>query len=220
MGHGDAEVGGRPVTPLLLQRDSPASGDLDRREEVAVPKTRCVADDVDLVQRAVGRHHPLGDDVIDRRTDQVNVRCGQASQPRAIVLQHPLTHGWVVGGRLVDQVGPIGEQRLHPGRKHLPALGIRRIDPDAVGGAKIGVDAVLIDPTRDAAESHHEAKPPAVEGQMALRPLVARRHFRVIHAIRDDPLRGPLEDRQRPDLIGDRRRDLEAAGAGPDEREP
>ena len=65
-----------------------------------------------------------------------------------------------------------------------------------------------------------EAEPAPVERQVAHRPAVAVGHVAVVVRVGEHPLRGALEHGELLDLVGDGRRDLEAAGAGADEREP
>ena len=62
--------------------------------------------------------------------------------------------------------------------------------------------------------------PPSVERQVAHRPADAVADLVVIHRVGEHPLGGPLEDGEPLDPVGDRGCDLEAAGAGPDERDP
>ena len=54
---------------------------------------------------------------------------------------------------------------------------------------------------------------------MAHRPAVTVGHLLVVVLVREHPLRGALEDGELLDVVGDRRRDLEPARAGADERE-
>ena len=67
---------------------------------------------------------------------------------------------------------------------------------------------------------HQESVPPSVERQVAHRPAHAVADFVVVHRIREHPLGGALEYGEVLDVVGDRGRDLEAAGAGADERDP
>ena len=86
--------------------------------------------------------------------------------------------------------------------------------------AEVRIDPVLLGPHRDAGIEHDEPEPACVEREVLHRPPVTGRHLRVVQRVRQHPLGGPLEDRELLDLVGDGRRDLEAGGAGADEREP
>src|SRR5581483_6321129 len=131
----DAEVRRRFVTELLTERDAVAPGHVHRREEVVVLEAGRVADDVGLVQHAVGGDDAFGNDTLDRRVLELDVRLLQRAQPRAVVLQDPLPHRGVVGDRLRDQVGPVLQMHRDP-RGELPApLLVRLVDRDAVGTA-------------------------------------------------------------------------------------
>jgi hypothetical protein len=54
---------------------------------------------------AVDGDHAVGDDPLDRRTHQLDVRLAQALQPEPVILEDPLAHGRVVGDALLDQIG-------------------------------------------------------------------------------------------------------------------
>ena len=178
-----------------------------------------VADDVGEVVRAVGGDDPVGDDPLDPGAYQLDVGQLQAAHPGAVVLEDALAHGRVVRHDLLEQLGMLGHEGLHRRQQCRRALGVERVDRLARRVLPVGIDAVGIGARRDAGEGHDEAEPAPVEGEVAERPLVARRHGRVVQRVRDDPLGGALEDRELCDIGRDGGRDLEAAGAGTDEGE-
>ena len=93
-------------------------------------------------------------------------------------------------------------------------------DGETVGVVPVGIDARAAEVDACAGPQDQESEPATEVGEVADRPLHAVGHWLVVVRIREHPLRGSLENVQLLDLIGDRRRDLEAGGARPDEREP
>ena len=78
---GDAEIGGRLVTPLLTEGYPAATGHVHRGEKVIVPESGREADDVGGSVGAVSGHDPVGHDAGDRGADELDVRTLQAPQP-------------------------------------------------------------------------------------------------------------------------------------------
>ena len=179
-----------------------------------------VADHVGFPELAVGGHDPLRDDPIDRGADQLDVGSAQVAQPVAVVLEDPLAHGGIVGERLLDQVLAAVELRADPAGQQLTPRGVALVDAVAVGVGVVGVDAVRRGAAGDAGVPHDEAEPAGVEGQVAQGPPLTGRHRRPVHRVGEHPLRGALIDGQRVHVLGDRRGDLEPAGAGADQGEP
>ena len=83
------------------------------------------------------------------------------------------------------------------------------VDRDALVGAELRIDPVLLGPHRDAGIEHEEPEPACVEREVLHRPPVTRRHPGVVQRVRQHPLRRPLEDRELLDRVRDGRRDLE-----------
>ena len=178
-----------------------------------------VADDVGFVKGAVDGDHALGDDPLDRRVHELDVRFREGAQPRAVVLEYPLPHRRIVGDRLLDEVGPVLEVHRDPRRQLLASLLVLRVDRDPLVPAEGWIDAVRLGAHRDAGIEHEEPEPAGVEGEVLHRPPVTRRHGGVVQRVGQHPLGRPLEDGELLDLVRDGRRDLEPGGAGADECE-
>ena len=113
--NGDAEVGGRLVTPLLAQGRPPRPvTSIDVRGRCAGSRSR--ADDVDGVERP-DRDDAVGLDAIDPVPHELDVRALERPEPRAVVLQHPLAERRVVRDDLVDEVRSLSDDRCHPAQQ-------------------------------------------------------------------------------------------------------
>ena len=165
---------------------------------------------------------PSAHDALDAGAHELDVGLLQAREPRAVVLEHPLRRRRVVGHRPWPRAGRVvAELRRASSAPNELAASRRSPALIASGRRRRSRDRSrlrsMVSP--DARVEREEAEPPAVERQVAHRPALAVGHLPVVVGVREHPLRGALEHGELLDLVGDRRRDLEAAGAGADERE-
>ena len=119
--HRDAEVRGRLVAPLLAEDGTVAAGDVHRPEEVVVAEPGGVTDDVGGTEGAVDGDHAVGHDALDAGAHELDVVLPQAGEPRAVVLQHALGGGGIVGDRLGLELGVVTELRAHELGEHVAA---------------------------------------------------------------------------------------------------
>ena len=218
--HGDAEVGRRFVAPERSQGLAVAPGDLHRPEEVVVAKPGGVTDDIGLVEHSVGRADAAGLDALDTGADQIDIVLLEAAKPRPVVLERAFTGGRVVGRDLRKKVGVVADLFGHEAEEEVARRLVALADGETVGVVPVGIDARAAEVDACAGPQDQKAEPATEIGEVADRPLHAVGHRLVVVRIREHPLRGSLENVQLLDLIGDRRGDLEAGGAGADECEP
>ena len=127
-------------------------------------------------------------------------RCRQRNQePSSCRMRLPSRR--VVGHDLLSKIGTLCNQRLHRGQQSLGPSGVDGVDrPCASGHHARGQCRYGSIPDSDAGEGHDEPIPPTIKGQVAQRPSVSGWHRGVVQRIRNDPLRGALEDRQSLDV--------------------
>ncbi len=150
---------------------------------------------------------------------QLDVVLLQAGQPRPVVLERPLAGGRVVGHHLGEQVRVVADLALDPAREQLAGDLVAGADREPAAVVVRGIDARVLDREPGPRIEGQEAEPPRVERQVPHRPPLPVGHGEVVVGIREHPLRGALEHRELLDLVGDGRRDLEAARARPHEGE-
>ena len=216
-GHRDPEVGCGVIPPDRVQEHAVAAANLHRPEELVGVEAGGEDDRVDRVTGAVGADHRVRGDSLDRIGDQRHIVPPQRAQPAAVVLQHALAEGRILGNHLLEQLRVVADLALHvlgEGDAHLLVGG--------VDGSLRMRPARIDDQGRQQAvrtrPEDQEAVPAAVVGKVFEKPLRPVADAAVIVWIRNHPRRRTLEHENLGRLFGELGHQLEGAGAGADDR--
>ena len=146
---------------------------------------------------------------------QVHVVALQRRRPDAVVADDPLGRRWIVGHRLVEQVGPIAEAQpdVHP-QQHAELL-VGGTDRLAVA-VPLRVDLDRRQHPLGVPPEQPEAVPLAVVRHVVEQPSMAVGQIGVVFEGRCQPVGGALEHQHLFGLLGDDRDELRGAGAGAD----
>jgi len=201
-----------------VQVGAAAARDLQRVEEVGRLEAGGADQHVRRMGLAIGRVDRVFRQVRDALRDQFDVGALEHLRPGAVVAQHALGTGRVVGRDLGQQVGPVRELALQRVEAFAPQRFVGGAHRDRVLPGRI--DLHQVQPAFDADPDLPEPEPAAVGGQVPQQPLHARLQIVVVGWRGQHPRGVALEDAQLPHLVVDLGADLEGAGPGADQRHP